>query len=267
MTITLNRPSVHNAFNDDVIDELTRAFTHPTFSTPPTAPSSPRVVLLRSTGASFSAGADLQWMKRMRTYSEEDNLRDARALFDMLCAIAHCPLPVIARVQGPAYGGGVGLIAACDIAFAVSSASFALTEVKLGLTPATISPFVLGRMGALGGRYILTGERFSAERAMQLGLLNDAFTDEASMDAAIARTVHDIRVAGPEAIRKSKRLISRARGQDEEHHAALRDYCCRLIASIRVGQEGQEGIAAFLEKRPPSWKEGVERSSAVGGYR
>ena len=254
LSITLNRASVHNAFNDEVIAELTTAFTHPLLLPPTPSPTSPRCVLLRSTGPSFSAGADLHWMQRMRSYSEADNLRDASALFDMLSAIAACPVPVIARVQGSAYGGGVGLVAACDFAFALHSASFALTEVKLGLSPATISPFVLSKTGTAGGRYLLTGEKFSADTAHQLGLVSGLHEDEAGMDAAIARVVKDLRAAGPEAVRKTKALIRAVSGQ-EERVAQVKSYTTRLIAGLRVSEEGQEGIASFLERRQPRWKE------------
>ena len=266
LSITLNRASVHNAFNEEVIAELTTAFTHPLLLTSPSSlscsPTSPRCVILRSTGPSFSAGADLQWMQRMRRYSSRDNQRDAQALFAMLDAIASCPVPVIARVQGPAYGGGVGLIAACDAAFALHDAAFALSEVRLGLSPATISPFLLAKAGAAVGRYMLTGERFTAATAHRLGLVSELCEDEAAMDAELARLVSSFKAAGPEAVRQTKQLIRQVSGEQQRVEQS-REYTTELIASMRVSEEGQEGIASFLERRPPKWKDEQSTGRAV----
>ena len=253
-TITLNRPAVHNCFNQHVIADLTAAFAHPALSAPPGAADAPRVVLLRSAGASFSAGADLNWMAAMKRYSRAENVADARRLFAMLLAIHSCPLPVVARVQGAAYGGGVGLIAACDTSVAVRSATLALTEVKLGLAPSVISPFVLNKtgVGAAASRALLTADRMTAAEAAALGLIGRVVEDEAELDAAIERIVKDLAAAGPEAVRRTKLLMQEVSGSNERLQR-LQRYVTELIAELRVSDEGQEGVSAFLEKRKPSW--------------
>ena len=190
----------------------------------------------------------------MRQYSRAENVRDAEALFDMLHCIWSCPLPTIALVQGAAYGGGVGLVAACDIAIAAPSAVFALTEVRLGLAPATISPFLLARLApAAASRLLLTGRRFNAQEALlQAGLLAEVGDEKADAATRVSRVVSELTEAAPEAVRRTKALMRRVRGEDARM-AEVRSYVSELIAELRVGAEGQEGIGSFLERRKPNW--------------
>ena len=256
VTITLNRPTVHNCFNEQVIADLTAAFIHPLLLAPvnATAADAPRAVLLRSAGVSFSAGGDLNWMGKMKQYSREENVADARRLFDMFYAIHSCPLPVIARVQGAAYGGGVGLIAACDASVAVRSATLALTEVKLGLAPSVISPFVINKTGVTAAinRALITADRLTADQAHELGLIGSVVDSEDELDAAVERIVRDLTTAGPEAVRRTKRLIQEVSGSNERLQR-VKQYVTELIAELRVSDEGQEGVGAFLDKRKAAW--------------
>ncbi|MGE3166730.1 MAG: enoyl-CoA hydratase-related protein [Planctomycetota bacterium] len=247
-TVTMRRPEVHNAFSDDVVRELTIAFR--TLGTD----ESVRAIVLAGEGKSFSAGADLNWMRRMIDYSREDNLRDAADLAAMFRSIERCPKPVIARVQGSALGGGAGLVAAADIAIAEESTRFAFSEVRLGIIPAVISPMVLAKIG--GGaarRYFLTGERFDAQRALQIGLVSQVVAS-ADLDAAVQRVVDDLLLAGPEAVRAAKELVF-AVTRETDPTAQDRLTAAR-IAERRAASEGQEGMRAFLEKRTPNWIEG-----------
>lgn len=246
--LTLNRPERHNAFDATLIAELTAAFERASVE-PAT-----RVIVLESTGASFSAGADLHWMKRAAAYSPEENRRDALALARLMQAIDECPQPVVAIVQGAAYGGGVGLIAASDIALAADSAVFALTEVRLGLIPAVISPYVVAAIGARAcRRYFVTAERFSATEARALGLVHEvvALPD---LPAARERLLHSIAQGGPAAQRAAKVLV-----RDVQHstsRAEIIEHTAALIAELRASEEGRGGIAAFLGKRPAPWLSG-----------
>ncbi len=245
-TLTLNRPDIHNAFDDSLIAAITTAFTE--LGTDPTV----RVVILAGAGKSFSAGADLGWMKRMASYGRDDNYADALALAEMVHAIAACPKPVIARVHGAAFGGGVGLVAACDMAVGGPRASFCLSEVKLGLIPAAISPYVIEAIGTRAARrYFLTAERFDAAEALRLGLLHSLVDDEAALDTTISGLVDALLTGGPHALAAAKRLISGVANQPIS--ADLRADTAARIADIRVSDEGQEGLRAFLEKRTPSW--------------
>lgn len=244
-TITLNNPAKHNAFDDSVIAELSAAFNLVA------SDNSVRVVLLAAQGKSFSAGGDLAWMKRMAVYSEDDNLRDARALAEMLKVLNFMPKPTIARVQGAAFGGAVGLVSCCDIAIASTQAVFSLSEVKIGLIPATIGPYVVAAIGQRAARrYFMSAEKFNAATALQLGLLSD-IVELDNLDARIGQLVEQLLGNSPAAMRAAKQLVfdvsSRAIDQ------ALIDDTCKRIASIRASAEGQEGLAAFLEKRSPSW--------------
>ncbi|MEB3287389.1 MAG: enoyl-CoA hydratase/isomerase family protein [Vampirovibrionales bacterium] len=244
-TIHLNRPDVHNAFNDDMIAELQSAFKDLETR------DEIRAVIIAASGNSFCAGADLNWMKRMVDYSFEENKADALALAEMLKSICECPKPVIARIQGNAFGGGVGLLSACDMTVAISDANFALTEVKLGLIPAVISPFVLRRMSVNDAqRYFLTGERFNAEQAQRFGLLQEAVLDEVAMDDWIKSRIEAIVSNGPEAVTQAKRLIHQVL---ETQWPRVLDITSTMIAERRASIEGQEGMRAFLEKRKPSW--------------
>lgn len=244
-TVTLARPDVHNAFDEVVIRELTNAFDD--------IAKSPevRVAVLESHGKSFCAGADVHWMKRMVDYSVEENIRDADEMAHMLDTIRTCSKPVIARVHGDAYGGGVGLLAACDLAAAVDSARFCLSEVKLGIAPAVISPFVLKRIGpGEMRRYALTAERFSATEARRIGLINERFATVVEMDDWIADQVHRLKRNGPAALAACKEVLDAVPSLDWQ---AARKLTTRRIAELRVSAEGQDGLRAFLEKRPPDW--------------
>ncbi len=236
LRITLARPDRRNAFDAALIRELAEAFV---------AVGRARAVVLAGDGPSFSAGADVEWMRASAELSYEENLADANALRAMLEAIDGCPAPVVARVQGHALGGGAGLVAASDIAVAAPDAVFAFSEVKLGIIPAVVSPFVLARIGpGAARRYFVTGERFTAETALRIGLVHEL---AANLDAAVERVVAELLSAGPQAARWAKRLV-RERPAGAE--------TARWIAERRTSEEGQEGLRAFLEKRPPSWRRG-----------
>lgn len=244
--ITLSRADRHNAFDDVTIVEITHALA--TLEADPAA----RVVVIGSLGKSFSAGADLNWMQRVAAQDSEENLRDARALADMLRHVAQCSKPVIARVQGAAYGGGVGLIAACDIAIGTFDAQFALSEVKLGIIPATIAPHVIAAMGERAARrYMLTAERFSAAEAYRLGLLHEIVHDEAALDDAIGDLIDAILANSPDAMAECKELIRAVSSRPLS--AEVIEDTARRIARVRATDEAREGIAAFLEKREPDW--------------
>lgn len=245
--LSLSRPDLHNAFNDEMIRQITEAFA--ALGADPAV----RVIVLRAEGKSFSAGGDLNWMRRMVGYTFEQNVADAKALSAMYRAIRDCPKPVIARVHGAAYGGGVGLVAACDIAAALESARFCLSEVKLGLIPAVISPFVLEKISvAHARRYFLTAEVFPAAEARRIGLVAEVFPGEAETDAFIGQLCDSLLANGPEALAACKELIRTVQ------HAAfpqVQTLTARRIAERRASAEGQEGMRAFLEKRKPKWQE------------
>ena len=243
--VRLNNPDKHNAFDDQIIGELTEAFVAIADN------SNVRVMVLGSEGKSFSAGADLEWMKRMASYSYEENLRDASALALMLKTLNEIPQPTIARVQGAAFGGAVGLISCCDMAVAASAASFSLSEVKIGLVPATISPYVIAAIGQRAARrYFVTAERFDAHRALQLGLVNEV-VDAEQLDQEIDRLINTLLANGPEAVTGAKQLVFDVAGKPIDQQ--LIDATCETIAAIRVSEQGQEGLQAFLERRKPQW--------------
>ena len=243
--VTLNRTELHNAFNDAMITELVEAFTQLG------SDQNVRVIILAANGKSFCAGADLNWMKKMIDYSFEQNVVDALGLAKMLKIIHDCPKPVIARVHGAAFGGGVGLIAACDFAFSVASATFALTEVKLGLLPAVISPFVLKKIPASAAqRYFLTAEKFDATEAQRIGLISEIAEDEAALDQKLDACIETILANGPEAVAQAKVLINNVLAFHWDEAMALTS---EMIAGRRVSAEGQEGMKSFLEKRKPNW--------------
>jgi len=244
--ITLNRPERHNAFDDALIAELSTAIDQ--MANDPAV----RVLVLSSTGKSFCAGADLNWMKRAAGYSSSENLRDSRALAEMLRRLAQCPKPTIARVQGPAYGGGVGLVACCDVAIATFDAEFSLTEVRLGLIPAVISPHVIAAIGErYARRYMLTAERFSAAEAYRIGLLHEMVSDDTALDEALGEIIDALRKNGPRALAECKQLIT-AVAWKPLSPAVLEDTAQR-ITRLRASEEGREGMSAFLEKRKPGW--------------
>ena len=245
-TITLNRPKVHNAFNGEVIELLSEILDDLAGA------DGVRVVLLDAVGKSFSAGADLNWMKHAASFSKEENLEDARALGEMLRRLNRLPKPTVALVQGSAFGGGVGLMAACDIVVAVRDAAFSLSEVKLGLIPATIAPYVVAAIGERQARrYFLTGERFDAEAARRIGLVHELVEDEPALIAAGERIVERLFTAAPGALAEAKELVSAVAGKPIDSH--LIEDTARRIAERRAHGEAREGIAAFLEKRKPDW--------------
>jgi len=244
--VWLNRPDMRNAFNDETIRELTHAFQ--------TLPQDPQVraIVLGAHGKAFSAGGDLNWMRAMAEYSWAENHADASHLAHMLWSIAHCPVPVIARVQGDCHGGGVGLVAACDMAVAVDNAGFSLSEVKLGLIPAAISPYVIRAIGERAARrYFVTAERIDAQTALNLGLVQEVCTVDA-LDGLVDGLLHAIVANGPHAVRASKRLIHDVAGKPLTH--ALREETARYIADIRASEEGKAGVNAFLQKIAPPWQ-------------
>jgi methylglutaconyl-CoA hydratase len=243
--VTLNNPDKHNAFDDQMIIELTNAFNALA------ANANVRIMLLKSEGKSFSAGADLDWMKRMARYSYQQNLNDARALAAMLKALHQMPIPTIARVQGAAFGGAVGLISCCDIALASSNASFALSEVKIGLVPSTISPYVIDAIGeSHAKRYFMTAERFDANTALQIDLIHEA-VEKPLLDDKVEQLITAILSNGPEAVVAAKQLVFAVSGKVID--SSLIEHTCEVIAGIRVSAQGQEGLSAFLDKRKPNW--------------
>jgi len=242
LTVTLDRPDVRNAFNEDVIREL-----HETFSS---IPPKVRAVVLTGGGSVFCAGADVQWMKKSMNYSEEENAVDAAAMAAMFRSIDECPRPVIGRINGHALGGGSGLVACCDMVVAVEGALFGFTEVRLGIVPANISTFVLPKIGGRSARrYFLTGERFGAAEAKAIGLIHEVVPSD-GLDAKVNDLVKEILRCGPNAVAIAKEVIREglARPRDE----AI-DYTVKTIARVRISPEGQEGLGAFLEKRKPTW--------------
>lgn len=244
-TVMLARPAMRNAFNQRSIAEITWAFEMLG------ANGDVRAIVLAAQGAAFCAGADLNWMQAMADYSDAENLADAAQLAAMLSMIYRCPHPVVARIQGDVYAGGVGLVAACDIAVAVDTAQFCLSEVRLGLIPATISPYVIRAMGEQAARrYFLTAERFSAQQALQMGFVHEA-VPAAALDATVATLVGALTGASPHAVREAKRLVREIGGAPID--AALIADTAARIAAIRASAEGREGVRAFLDKRKPSW--------------
>lgn len=244
-TVTLNRPEIHNAFDDKVIAQLTDAFQQAGND------GQVRVLILAAEGKSFSAGGDINWMRRMASYSHEENLHDAGMLANMLRTLNYLPKPSIARVQGATFGGGVGLVSCCDMAVATPRASFCLSEVKIGLIPATIGPYVVRAIGEKAARrYFTTAERFSAATALQLGLVSE-LVEEDQLDTCISGLVQCLLSNGPEAITKAKQLVFDV--ADHEVDDALIAGTSRAIAQVRGSAEGQEGLTAFLEKRKPDW--------------
>lgn len=234
LRLTLDRPEKRNALEPRLIDALTRAFADV---------GKARAVVLRGAGPSFCAGADLEWMRASIELTPEDNIADARRLDRLMSTIDDCPAPVVAGVQGHAIGGGCGLLACCDVVVAARQASFGLGEVKLGLVPAVISPYVLARVGESAARHLfVTGERFDAETALRIGLVHRLVDD---LDSGIEDVVTHLLDAGPEAARLAKRL---ARG------GLSREESVQLLAQLRAGDEAQEGLRAFLERRPPAWR-------------
>lgn len=244
-TVTLNNPDKRNAFDDSIIGQLRQAFDDLAEG------DDVRVVVLASTGRHFSAGADLGYMQRMAHYDYGHNLRDAEGLAGMLKALYELPKPTIARVQGAAFGGAVGLVSCCDMAVAESGAIFSLSEVRIGMVPATISPYVIRAIGERQARrWFLTGERFEAARAREMGLVHEVVATDA-LDDVVEELVGALLQCGPAAVEAAKDLIAAVAGAPITREL-VEDTCVR-IAHIRVSEEGQEGLKAFLEKRAPGW--------------
>jgi methylglutaconyl-CoA hydratase len=244
--LTLNRPDVHNAFDDALIADMTQALRDLD------ADDTVRIVVLSANGKSFSAGADLNWMRRMATYTEAQNLEDAKGLAALMATLNSLSKPTVARVHGPAYGGGVGLVACCDIAVASHDAAFALSEAKLGIIPAVISPYVIAAIGErMARRYFLTAERFDAAEAWRIGLVHELVTDEAALDERIEEFIKALFAAGPAAQSEAKQLVAAVVNRPLSD-ALILDTAQR-IARVRVSPEGREGISAFLDKRKPGW--------------
>ena len=244
-TVTLNRPEVRNAFNETTIAEITQVFTDLS------ADDSLRAIVLAANGAAFCAGADLNWMKKMADYSHEENLADAGALAQMLTAIYTCAKPVVAQVQGDCYAGGMGLVAACDVIVSVDTAQFCLSEVKLGLIPATISPYVIKAMGENAARrYFLTAERFDAAQALALGFVHEVVTAD-NLLSKVAEIVKALVTNSPNAVAQAKVLVREVGGRDIT--PSLIANTVAGIAVIRASDQGREGVRSFLEKRKPSW--------------
>ena len=246
--ITLTRPELRNAFNDDVIQQLKAAFEDVG------ARDDVRAVVLAAVGPAFCAGADLNWMRRMADYTRDENIADAGQLAAMLKTIYECPKPTIAAVQGDVYAGGMGLVAACDMAVSVRAANYCLSEVKLGLIPATISPYVIRAMGARAAhRYFLTAERFSADEAHRIGFVHE-LVDADALDAKVDELAQALVGASPAAVKACKRLVQDV--AEREIDAALIAATVEGIADIRASEQGREGVASFLQKRKPAWLAG-----------
>ncbi|HEV3486764.1 MAG TPA: enoyl-CoA hydratase/isomerase family protein [Vicinamibacterales bacterium] len=244
LTVSLNRPDVHNAFNDELIAEAIDLFSN-------IDSNAARAIVLKGTGRTFCAGADLNWMSRMVSYTRDENVRDSAQLAKMFALMNECPLPIVGRIQGAAIGGGVGLVSVCDVAIAMSDAKFGLSEVKLGILPAVISPYVIAKIGQTHARALfLTGERFEAERALRIGLVHRVVDTTEQLDGAVYETVTQLKTPGPEAVRECKKLIAHVASHEL---ADAIPYTIEAIAARRVSDEGQEGMTAFLEKRLATW--------------
>ena len=243
--VTLNRPDVRNAFNAELIVEITRTFDELGRQ------GDIRCIVLAANGPAFCAGADLNWMRSMADYTREQNLADAAQLAAMMQTIYECPKPTIACIQGDVYAGGMGLVAACDMAVSVNPANFCLSEVKLGLLPSTISPYVIRAMGARAAhRYFLTAEKFTADEALRIGFVHEVVAPDA-LNAKVAELTTALCNAGPDAVKLAKKLVQDVAGKDITPE--LVGLTVASIADVRVSAEGREGLQSFLQKRKPNW--------------
>jgi methylglutaconyl-CoA hydratase len=246
VTVFLNRPEVHNAMNEKLMKDLTSCFKDLSND------KKTRIIILTGNGKSFCAGADLNWMKSMVKYSKEENIKDSRLLVSLYDSIYNCSKPVIGRVNGHAFGGGLGLFAVCDIAIAVPDCKFAFSEVKLGIIPAVISTYINRRLNlSTMRRLFITGERFNSEYAKDIGLI-DFVASEDEIDDKINFYIKLLRSSGPEAIKEVKKLIDACEKMDVKDYS---DHTVKIISELRISEEGQEGINAFLEKRKSKWSE------------
>ena len=244
-TVMLNRAEVHNAMNERLIKEITTCFKELAND------EKTKVIVLTGKGESFCAGADLNWMKSMVMYSKEENIRDSRLLLDMYETIYNCPKPVIGKINGHAFGGGVGLIAVCDINIATVGSKFAFSEVKLGIIPSVISTYVVRRIGLSNmKRLFITGERFNSEYAKEIGLI-DFITEKDDFNSTVERYVDQLKSSSPKAIKEIKNLVNNYKKMDIEKY---KEFTVEKISELRVSEEGQEGMNAFLEKRRTKWE-------------
>lgn len=249
-TLTMHRPEVHNAFDAGMIAELTDALLAAQED------GSVRIVVITGSGSCFSAGADLNWMRSLVDASEADNEADALRLAKLMRSLNYLSKPTVAKVNGAAFGGGVGLIAACDVSIATDEARFGLTEARLGLAPAVISPYVIRCIGENSARrYFLTGERFDSRRAVDIGLIQQVVSVD-ELEEVSEGIIGELLKSGPAAVDHCKQLVFEVTGHDVGSQQAIDEYTARLIARLRVSAEGQEGLAAFLEKRKPGWIDG-----------
>ena len=247
LTLHMDRPTVHNAFDADMIRELTGVLQAAEQN------ADVRLLVITGTGTCFSAGADLNWMRRQVTASRAENERDALTLAKLLRTLNYLSKPTIARINGAAFGGGLGLLAACDITIAADTALFGVTETRLGLVPAVISPYVCRRIGErYARRYFLTGERFDSQQALAIGLVQQCVAAE-DLDSAVNTATEDLIKGAPLAVTHAKRLVFKVAGHDEQSQESQDAYTAKLIADLRISAEGQEGLTAFLEKRKPVW--------------
>ena len=253
VTLALNRPESHNAFTPEMMATLHELLAKAADR------DDVRVIVLTGNGRSFCAGADLAFMRAAADYTFEQNVADGQAIFDLMRAVDECPKPVVGRINGAAIGGGTGLVSCCDIVVAVERATFGFSEVRLGIVPAVISPFVLAKIGPGNGRqYFLTGERFKATEARQMGLVHHVVADEAALDAKVTERVEQLLQAAPGAQAAAKALIRNVAYQEKtavRAHTTVRAHTAELIAQRRASDEGKEGMSAFLEKRLPWWQE------------
>ena len=247
LTLCMNRPAVHNAFDAKMIRELTGTLQAADKD------ETVRMVVITGTGSCFSAGADLNWMSSLVRASQDENKRDALRLAKLMRSLNYLSKPTIAKINGAAFGGGLGLIAACDITVAVDNARFGLTEARLGLAPAVISPYVIRRIGeTYARRYFLSAERFNSQTAYDIGLIQQIVTAE-QLDEVVEDTIRQLLKSGPTAVAECKQLVFKIAGHDADSQKVTDEYTAALIARLRVSSEGQEGLAAFLEKRKPGW--------------
>jgi methylglutaconyl-CoA hydratase len=249
LSIGLNRPDIRNAFNEVLIRELTEVFEQEARK------PEVRVVVLRGEGTVFCAGGDLNWMRRSVDLDYAENLKDTRQLTQMFALMNECAKPVIGRIQGAAIGGGVGLVAVCDIALATEATLFSLSEVRLGIVPACIGPFVVAKIGASHARGLfVSAERFSGAKAKEIGLVHEVLKDEPSLDVAIERLLENMLQCGPNAMATAKRLVLDLSWPERRtQFSEPLEYVAKVLADLRISAEGQEGVRAFLEKRKPGW--------------
>ena len=243
--IVFNRPQVRNAFDEIMIAELTDFFQ--------SIPEDLKVILISGNGKSFCAGADINWMKKMKNYTEQENLADSLKLYDMLQTINNCPIPVVAKIHGAALGGGAGLLCVCDYVIAEKKTKIGFTEVRLGLVPAVISPFVTCKIGESWARAcMLSGEILSTHRAFHTGIIHDTAPAE-ELDEKVEQTLNNILQSGPQAVRECKKMLGFMLRQHISHYRVEPSFPCNTIAKVRIGEEAQEGMGALLEKRNPGW--------------